>query len=46
MLDRLKKEQLKENEPHSNEDQSFAKMTVGGLDDIDPTKEHKVLGSN
>ena len=21
-------------------------MTVGGLDEIDPTKEHKVLGSN
>ena len=46
VLDRLKKEQLKENEPHSNEDQSLAKMSVGGLDEIDPTKEHKVLGSN
>ena len=45
-LDRLKKEQPKENEPHSNEEQSFAKMTVGGLDEIDPTEEHKVLGSN
>ena len=39
-LDRLKKEQRKQNEPHSNE------MAVGGLDEIDPTKEHKVLGSN
>ena len=45
-LDRLKKEQPKENEPCSNEEQSFAKMTVGGLDEIDPTKEYKVLGSN
>ena len=45
-LDRLEKEQPKENEPHSNEAQSFAKMTVGGLDEIDPTMEHKVLGSN
>ena len=40
-------EQPKENDPHSNPDQSFAKtVTVGGLDEIDPTKEHKVLGSN
>ena len=46
MLDRLKKEQPKENEFPSNEDQSFAKMMVGGLDEIDPAKEHKVLGSN
>ena len=46
VLDRLKKEQPQENELHSYEDQSFAKMTVGGLDEIDPTKEHKVLGSN
>ena len=45
-LDRLKKEQPKQNEPQSNEEQAFAKMTVGGLDEIDPTKEHKVLGSN
>ena len=45
-LDRLKREQPKENEPHSNEEHSFAKMMVGGLDEIDPTKEHKVLGSN
>ena len=42
----MKKKQPKENEPHSNEEQSFTKMTVGGLDEIDPTKEHKVLGSN
>ena len=45
-LDRLKKERLKEQESPSNEDQSFAKLSVGGLDEIDPTKEHKVLGTN
>ena len=44
-LDRLKKEQPKENEPQSYEDQFFAKMTVGGLDEIGPIKEYKVLGS-
>ena len=29
-----------------DEEESYAKMTVGGLEEIDPTKEHKVLGTN
>ena len=30
----------------SDQEESYAKITVGGLDEIDPTKEHKVLGTN
>ena len=45
-LDCLMNERLKERESLSHEDQSFAKVAVGGLDEIDPEKEHKVLGSN
>ena len=45
-LDRLRNERLKERESPPKEEESFAKLTVGGLDEIDPEKEHKVLGSN
>jgi hypothetical protein len=30
----------------TKEDESYAKNTVGGLDEIDSTTEHKVLGLN
>ena len=33
-------------EKASDQEGSYAKITDGGLDEIDPTKEHKVLGTN
>lgn len=44
--DRMKKEHLEKQESPPDEEQSCAKITVGGLEEIDPTKEHKVLGTN
>ena len=44
--DRMKQEHLEKQESASDEEQSYAKITVGGLEEIDPTKEHKVLGTN
>lgn len=44
--DRMKRERLGKQESASDEEQSYAKITVGGLEEIDPTKEHKVLGTN
>lgn len=40
------KENHGKQESPQDEDQSYAKITVGGLKEIDPTKEHKVLGTN
>ena len=44
--DRMEKEHLEKQETPPDEEQSYAKITVGGLEEIDPTKEHKVLGTN
>ncbi|XP_068738691.1 uncharacterized protein [Montipora capricornis] len=44
--DRTKKEHLERKESAPDQEESYAKITVGGLDEIDPTKEHKVLGTN
>ena len=40
------KENHGKQESPQEEDQSYVKITVGGLKEIDPTKEHKVLGTN
>ena len=44
--DRMEKEHLEKQETPPDEEQSYAKITFGGLEEIDPTKEHKVLGTN
>lgn len=43
--DRKGNEHHGKQESPQDEDQSYAKITVGGLGEIDPTKEHKVLGT-
>lgn len=42
----MKQEHLEKQESTSDDKQSYAKIPVGGLEEIDPTKEHKVLGTN
>ena len=42
----LSKEHNGKQESPQDEEQSYAKITVGGLEEIDATKEHKVLGTN
>lgn len=44
--DRMGKQHHGKQESPQDEEQSYAKITVGGLEEIDPTKEHKVLGTN
>ena len=44
--DRMEKDHHEKQEFPPEEEQSYAKITVGGLEEIDPTKEHKVLGTN
>lgn len=42
----MQKEHHEKQESPQDEEQSYAKITVGGLEEINPTKEHKVLGTN
>ena len=42
----MERERTAESSAIRREDESCAKMTVGGLDEIESTEEHKVLGSN
>ena len=44
--DQMKQEHLEKQESASDDKQSYGKITVGGLEEIDPTKEHKVPGTN
>lgn len=44
--DRVEREETEKINVVSKEEESYAKTMVGGLDEIEPTKEHKVLGLN
>ena len=40
------KEYLETQESPPDKEQSYTKITIGGLEEIDLTKEHKILGTN